>query len=141
MNKRKVEDYLKTIYMLHQTKGIARGADIADKFGVKRSTVSVGLDELCRDGFIEKLPDHSVILTSKGLEIAQAKSERCRKLYEMLIELKICEETAEKDADEIENAVSIESYCALLRMFDEWKKHKGKSVLSLIPTEQQISDE
>ena len=111
--------------MLHQTKGIARGADIADKFGVKRSTVSVGLDELCRDGFIEKLPDHSVILTSKGLEIAQAKSERCRKLYEMLIELKICEETAEKDADEIENAVSIESYCALLRMFDEWKKAQG----------------
>lgn len=40
----------------------------------------------------------------------------------MLIELGICEETAEKDADEIENAVSIESYCALLRMFDEWKK-------------------
>ena len=113
MNKRKVEDYLKTIYMLHQTKGIAS----------------------------EKLPDHSVILTSKGLEIAQAKSERCEKLYEMLIELKICEETAEKDADEIENTVSIESYSALLRMFDEWKKHKGKSVLSLIPTEQQISDE
>ena len=98
MNKRKVEDYLKTIYMLHQTKGIARGADIADKFGVKRSTLSVGLDELCRDGFIEKLPDHSVILTSKGLEIAQVKSERCRKLYEMIIELKICEETAEKDS-------------------------------------------
>ena len=92
---------------------------------MKRSTVSVGLDELCRDGFIEKLPDHSVILTSKGLEIAQVKSERYRKLYEMLIELNICEETAEKDADEIENAVSIESYCALLRMFDEWKKAQG----------------
>ena len=125
MNKRKVEEYLKTIYNLDQKKGFARGADIADKLGVKRSTVSVGLDELCRDGFIEKLPDHSVILTSKGLEIAQVKSERCRKLYEMLIELKICEGTAEKDANEIENAVSMESYCALLWMFDEWKKAQG----------------
>ena len=140
MNKRKVEDYLKTIYMLHQTKGIARGADIADKFGVKRSTVSVGLDELCRDGFIEKLPDHSVILTSKGLEIAQAKSERCEKLYDMLIELGICVETAETDADEIEKAVSMESYCALLRMFDEWKGRKARAALSLSKAELQKSD-
>ena len=140
MNKRKVEEYLKTIYNLDQKKGFARGADIADKLGVKRSTVSVGLDELCNKGFLEKQPDHSVVLTQKGLEIAQAKSERCEKLYDMLIELGICVETAETDADEIEKAVSMESYCALLRMFDEWKGRKARAALSLSKAELQKSD-
>lgn len=119
------------IYHLDQKKGVARGSDIAAQFGVKRSTVSVSLDELCRNGFLEKLPDHSVVLTSKGIEIAQAKSERCEKLYEMLIELGISEETAEKDSGNIENAVSMESYHALLRMFDEWKKEQRQGDMSL----------
>ncbi|MCR5402192.1 MAG: MarR family transcriptional regulator [Butyrivibrio sp.] len=57
---RKVEDYMKIIYML-QRRGPVRGAYIAKELHVKKPTVSVSLKELEKEGYLRKLEDHSVI--------------------------------------------------------------------------------
>ena len=110
---------MKVIYMLLRDKGIARGADIANYFGVTKPTVSATLKELTTDGYIGKLPDHSVVLTKKGLEIAEHMTERHNGIYNMLIRLGVDENTASEDACKMEHVMSKESFTALLRLTEK----------------------
>lgn len=114
---RKLEDYLKTIYLL-QRKGTVRGADIAEELNVKRPTVSVSLKELEQEGYLTRLKDRSVILTPKGAVIAREIADRNKGIYELLIALGISEEVAVQDACNMEHALSQESFCALISLGD-----------------------
>ena len=105
--------------MLLRNKGIARGADIAQYFGVTKPTVSASLKELTNDGYLGKLPDHSVVLTKKGLEIAKRVTERHNGIYNILIGLGVDENTASKDACKMEHVLSKESFTALLRLTEK----------------------
>ena len=127
MTKRKIEDYMKIIYSLLRTKGVARGADIAAKLGVKKPTVSVSLDALCKEGYLRKLEDHSVILTPKGLTIAREISDRSESLFDILVSLGVDEKTAAEDACSMEHAISRESYSALLILSGKHQKEKESS--------------
>ena len=113
--RRKLEDYMKTIYRL-QASGAARGADIAGILQVSRPTVSVSLRDLEEEGYLVKKEDHTVCLTPKGLVIALEIADRNRTLYELLVKLGVRPKTAEKDACEMEHAISKES-CAALTAF------------------------
>lgn len=114
---RKLEDYLKTIYLL-QRKGTVRGADIAEELNVKRPTVSVSLKELEQEGYLIRLKDRSVILTPKGAVIARKIADRNRSIYELLVALGISETVAIRDACNMEHALSQESFCALISLGD-----------------------
>ena len=114
---RKLEDYLKTIYLL-QRKGTVRGADIAEELNVKRPTVSVSLKELEQEGYLIRLKDRSVILTPKGAVIAREIADRNRSIYELLVALGISEAVAIRDACNMEHALSQESFCALISLGD-----------------------
>ena len=113
--RRKLEDYMKTIYRL-QVSGAARGADIAEALHVSRPTVSVSLRELEAEGYLIRKADHTVCLTPKGLVIALEIADRNRTLYDLLVRLGVRPKTAEKDACEMEHAISQES-CAALTAF------------------------
>lgn len=117
MQQRKLEDYLKTIFLL-QRKGIVRGADIAEELNVKRPTVSVSLKELEQGGYLIRLKDRSVILTPKGAVIAREIADRNRSIYELLVALGISETVAMRDACKMEHALSQESFCALISLGD-----------------------
>ena len=82
--RRKLEDYMKTIYML-QRRASVRGSDIAAALNVSRPTVSVSLKELAEEGYLERLSDHSVVLTAKGMKIAEEITERNNSIYDMLV--------------------------------------------------------
>ena len=127
MSRRKIEDYMKIIYSLLRTKGVARGADIASKLGVKKPTVSVSLDALCKEGYLRKLGDRSVILTPKGLTIAREISDRSDSLFNILVSLGVDEKTAAEDACSMEHAISRESYSALLILSGKHQKEKESS--------------
>ena len=114
---RKLEDYLKTIYLL-QRKGTVRGADIAEELNVKRPTVSVSLKELEQEGYLVRLRDRSVILTHKGAVVVREIADRNRGSYELLIALGISEAVAMRDACNMEHALSQESFCALIALGD-----------------------
>ena len=127
MNKRKNEDCMKIICPSLRTKGVARGADIAAKLAVKRPTVSVSLDTLCKEGYLRKLEDRSVILTPKGLTIACEISDRSESLFDILVSLGVDEKTAAEDACSMEHAISRESYSALLILSGKHQKEKEAS--------------
>ena len=114
--RQKLEDYMKTIYRLSR-KGSVRGVDISRSLNVSRPTVSVSLRQLEQEGYVE-LRDNRVTLTEKGLAIAEEISDRNTEICRMLKELGVDEATAEKDACNMEHAISRESFSALLALAD-----------------------
>lgn len=110
--KKSVEDYLKTIYVLSRGKGV-HGADIAGELKVSRPTVSVALKALSEEGYIFADDSHEVHLTESGSQIAEETYERHRMFRKLLTKLGVDEETASRDACQMEHAVSRESFEAL----------------------------
>ena len=116
--KKSVEDYLKTIYILSREKDV-HGADIARTIGVSRPTVCVSLKALEEEGYILMDDTREVHLTEKGMRIAEQIYERHNTLCRLLTKLGVDEKTAVSDACEMEHAVSNESYQALKALVAE----------------------
>ena len=113
--RRKLEDYMRTIYSLRQ-KGAVRGADIAEALHVSRPTVSVSLREMEEEGYLLRRKDKTVELTDRGLEIAREIAGRNDSIYELLVNLGVSRATARKDACDMEHAISRESFLALMTL-------------------------
>lgn len=116
--KKSVEDYLKTIYILSRKKDV-HGADIAKAIGVSRPTVCVSLKALEEEGYILMDSAREVHLTKKGMQIAEETYERHNMFCQLLTELGVDEKVAASDACEMEHAVSDESYQALKALVAE----------------------
>src|SRR5881392_526792 len=65
------EDYLERIHELIQEKGYARVVDIASSLGVKQGSVTSMVQKLGELGYLNYEKYRGLILTPKGLEIAQ----------------------------------------------------------------------
>ena len=113
--RRKLEDYMRTIYSLRQ-KGAVRGADIAEALRVSRPTVSVSLREMEEEGYLLRRKDKTVELTDRGMEIAREIAGRNDRIYELLVNLGVSRATARKDACDMEHAISRESFLALMAL-------------------------
>lgn len=114
MKQRKtVEDYLKTIYLLQRQNGCVRGVDIAARLDVSKPTVSVSLKGLEKEGYLFLDDAHEVHLTDTGQKIAEATYERHQTFQSLLENLGVDGKTAAADACQMEHAVSPESYEAL----------------------------
>lgn len=126
MKQRKtVEDYLKTIYLLHRQNGCVRGVDIAVRLRVSRPTVSISLKELEQEGYLFLDEAHEVHLTDQGRHIAEATYERHQTFQAMLENLGVDRKTAAADACLMEHAVSTESYQALKELAENRKRRGG----------------
>lgn len=124
MKQRKtVEDYLKTIYLLSKKREV-HGAYIAEELGVSKPTVSVSLKALEREGYLTRDENHAVCLTEAGLKIAKATYERHQTFRTLLENLGVDGKTAAADACLMEHAVSPESYEALKELMER-KKTSG----------------
>lgn len=111
--KRTAENYLKAIYRLARPEGV-HNAEIAQELGVSRPSVTSALRALAQDGYVCSGVGKRVCLTEAGLQVAQALQERHRILQAMLMRFGVAEETAAKDACELEHLLSDES-CAAIR--------------------------
>ena len=111
--KKTVEDYLKTIYILQCRNGIVRGSDIAQEQNVSRPTVSIALKDLEQEGYLFTDEAHEIHLTKICQKIVEATYERHQTLQNLLIKLGVDQQTAAADACKMEHAVSQESYRAL----------------------------
>ena len=110
-----IEDYLKTIYILAM-KHEVHACMIADELGVSRPTVSVYLRHLENDGYITVESGKVIRLTEKGKKIAEPVYERFQILHRFLESLGVSEETAYRDACEMEHGLGDESYEALRKL-------------------------
>jgi DtxR family Mn-dependent transcriptional regulator len=100
---RKVEDYLRIVYEIVETKGYARIRDISRALGVKPSTVVEMMKKLHEQGFVVYEKYGGVTLTSRGKEIAEVVKKRHDTFKKFLEILLVPEDIATKDAHILEH--------------------------------------
>ncbi len=103
------EMYLETIHILSQ-KGDVRSIDVAEYMGFSKPSVSRAVSILKNDGCIETDANGYLLLTNKGLDIAEKMYERHKLLTEALIRIGVSEDIAQKDACKIEHDISDETF-------------------------------
>lgn len=108
--KESAENYLETILILKQRHGYVRGIDIANELKFTKASVSVAMKNLREEGYIKTDADSGIVLTDKGLEVAERIYERHLTLTKALIYLGVSEKTAAEDSCKIEHYISRESF-------------------------------
>ena len=107
------ENYLETIYMLHQRKGAVRSIDIVNELSFSKPSVSVAMKNLRENGYVEMDSDGFITLCPKGQEIAERMYERHGFLSDWLTELGVDPGVAVEDACRMEHVISAESFSAI----------------------------
>lgn len=111
------EDYLETILILQNRNGLVRSIDIASELNVSKASVSVAMKNLRNDGYISMGRSHEILLTEEGRELAESIYEKHLLFSDVLTHLGVEEDTATRDACQMEHAVSEESFGALKKYF------------------------
>ena len=108
------ENYLETIYMLRQRKGVVRSIDIVNELSFSKPSVSVAMKNLRENGYISMDNDGFIKLEAPGMEIANRIYGRHRKLTAFFIALGVAPDTAAKDACKVEHDLSEETYSKMI---------------------------
>jgi len=122
--RRRVEEYVETIYGVVKKKGYARVKDVSQLLGVGASTVSEMFRKLSEEGYVNYEKYGGVTLTEKGKKLAIELSKKHRALREFLIILGIDEKTADREACIIEHVVSREVTDRIAKFVEFMKTRK-----------------
>lgn len=107
-----VENYLKTILIIHKRKGEVLCADVAAELDFSRASVTVATRKLRQEGLLEK-ERRDLVLTEKGRKLAERTCERHDVFARMLCEAGVDSRKADADACRLEHAISDESFAAV----------------------------
>jgi DtxR family transcriptional regulator, Mn-dependent transcriptional regulator len=124
------EDYLEAVLVLGREGRAVRVKDLAEKLGVSRPSVVVGLAKLEQQGLVRHERYGAVELTEAGAKVAASIDERHRLLFAFLHEtLGLSANKASEEACALEHALSTETTSRLLRLVEEhrWLVHEAKS--------------
>lgn len=119
------EDYLETILMIKNEKGIVHSIDVANHLGFSKPSVSRAVSNLRQQGYLIMKEDGELELTQKGLTTAQHVFERHTTLTNLLISLGVTAEVAAEDACMVEHVISQETFDKL-RHFYNTQKNKNQ---------------
>jgi DtxR family Mn-dependent transcriptional regulator len=101
------EEYLQTIFWLHEAGLPMTGANVARAMQLSAPTVHEMVGRLERDGYITRGPDKSISFTPDGLEHAEAVVRRHRLIERFLTDvLKIPWDDVHEEAERLEHAMS-----------------------------------
>lgn len=119
-------DYLEAIYVLQGRSGLVRSVDVARHLGFSKASVCTMLSVLIERGYIEKsdAPPYALALTETGSRIAAEVYERHCWFRDELVRAGVDGGTAEREACELEHAISAESF-SLLRRAQEDRRSPG----------------
>lgn len=107
------ENYLETILILKNRKGLVRSIDIVNELEFSKPSVSVAMKNLRENGYIEIDDSGFISLLPAGQKIAETMFERHTIISNWLIEIGVNSETAVEDACRIEHVISAESFEAV----------------------------
>lgn len=107
------EDYLESILVLQNRKGMVRSIDVAHDLNVSKPSVSVAMRKLRESGCISVDADGFLTLLPKGREIAERIYERHTVFTSLLTSLGVDSKIAAEDACRIEHVISAESFEAV----------------------------
>ena len=120
------ENYLETILMLSQSGGPVRSIDIVNELAYTKPSVSIAMKNLGASGHIVMDADGHITLTESGREIAETMYERHMLISDWLAFLGVDKETAAKDACRMEHAMSEQSFTAMKKHIEKWKREVEK---------------
>ena len=109
------ENYLETILVLKERKGLVRSIDIANELEFSKPSVSRAIGLLKNGGYITADGEGHLFLTDEGKYLAGKIYERHLVLTRCLVALGVNEETADADACKIEHHLSDETFEAIKR--------------------------
>ena len=115
------EDYLEKILQISKEKENVHAIDIARGLSFSKPSVSVAMNKLKEQGYIEINDKGEITLTPAGLTIAEKTLEKHTILTEMLVYLGVDEETAREDACKMEHDISDKTWDAIKKHFKEKK--------------------
>src|SRR6476620_5644679 len=101
------EEYLQTIFWLHEAGLPMTGANVARAMQLSAPTVHEMVGRLAKDGYITRAADKSISFTPEGLEQAEAVVRRHRLIERFLTDvLKIPWDDVHEEAERLEHAMS-----------------------------------
>jgi DtxR family Mn-dependent transcriptional regulator len=101
------EEYLQTIFWLHEAGLPMTGANVARAMQLSAPTVHEMVGRLERDGYITRAADKSISFTPEGLDQAEAVVRRHRLIERFLTDvLKIPWDDVHEEAERLEHAMS-----------------------------------
>ena len=98
------ENYLETILVLKERKGLVRSIDIANELEFSKPSVSIAMRNLRENGYVSVDAGGFITLLPAGQEIAERIYERHRLLTKWLTGLGVDPAIASEDACRIEHA-------------------------------------
>ncbi len=104
------EDYMETILILREKKGLVRSIDVVNHLGFSKASVSIAMKRLRENGYIRMDEAGVITLLPEGEAIAQRIYERHRVLTECFIRLGVDPGTAAADACKVEHDLSDETF-------------------------------
>ena len=116
------EDYLEKILQISQVKENVHAIDIAREMSFSKPSVSIAMNKLKEQGYIEINEKGDITLTSSGLSIAEKTLEKHMILTNMLMYLGVDEKTAMEDACKMEHDISDNTWKAIKKHWDDNKK-------------------
>ena len=118
------EDYLEAILCLEMEKGTVRSVDVAERLDYSKPSVSRAVSVLGQAGYLVMEDDRSLHLTRVGRAIAEEIYERHSFFREMLMELGVDAQTADRDACRMEHDISGESFDRLRELMEKDRPRK-----------------
>ncbi len=110
------EMYLETILVLSKANEKVRSIDVCDYMNFSKPSVSRAVNKLKTEGYLIVNPDGALILTEKGLGVANKIYERHTILSSFLESLGVTPDTAASDACKIEHYISDETFNAIKKI-------------------------
>jgi len=104
------EMYLETILILSRMKNFVRSIDVCEYMGYSKPSISRAVSLLRNDGYVNMDERGYLLLTEKGLAVAEKIYERHQVLTRALKNMGVDEKIAEEDACRIEHVISDESF-------------------------------
>ena len=104
------EDYLESILVLRERRGVVRSIDIVNELGFSKPSVSIAMKKLRENGYISMDPDGSITLNESGLAIASRVYDRHKTITAFFTLLGVSPGVAAGDACKVEHDLSDETY-------------------------------
>lgn len=122
------EDYLETILILTNRKGVVHSVDVAHHMDFSKPSVSRAVGNLKADGYLLMKENGELVLTEKGREAAEQVYERHTVLTGLLTRLGVPQDIAAEDACNVEHVISQETFERLRSKYynNEEEKPAGK---------------
>ena len=119
--RKSAEDYLEAMLMMKEQHGYIRSIDVAQQLGVTKPSVSYATKQLRENGYITMDHANFIVLTDKGMEIADRIYTRHKVLTDSFKKLGVDEATAREDACKVEHDLSEETFHALRTHIEEMR--------------------